>query len=111
MSGSVAFALALALLASPAERLHDLFDREWQARLNESPQLATSVGVHVANDRTGPHGRWSRVAFEMHISSRYVETGTETMLATCVYKFTRDVPFTIFPRTRCYRILGGFCRP
>ncbi len=31
--------------------LHDLFDREWQVRLAEFPRLATSVGVHDANDR------------------------------------------------------------
>ena len=36
-----------------ARRLHDLFEREWQARLEESPQLATAVGVHTANDRLG----------------------------------------------------------
>jgi len=33
--------------------LHDLFDREWQVRLAEFPQLATSVGVDDANDRLG----------------------------------------------------------
>ena len=31
--------------------LHDLFDREWQVRLGEFPRLATSVGIHDANDR------------------------------------------------------------
>ena len=35
----------------PGQRLHNLFDREWQTRLEESPQLATSVGVHDSNDR------------------------------------------------------------
>jgi uncharacterized protein (DUF885 family) len=34
-----------------AERLHALFDREWETRLRESPLLATSVGVHRWNDR------------------------------------------------------------
>ena len=53
--------VALALLASvpamsaeeptEAERLHALFDREWEARLRESPLLATSVGVHDFDDR------------------------------------------------------------
>lgn len=47
-----ALAIAAVLtLVSPAERLHDLFDREWQARLDESPQLSTSVGAHGADDR------------------------------------------------------------
>jgi len=36
-----------------AAKLHDLFAREWQTRLEESPQMATSVGVHDANDRLG----------------------------------------------------------
>jgi len=31
--------------------LHDLFDREWAWRLKESPELATSVGVHDYDDR------------------------------------------------------------
>jgi uncharacterized protein (DUF885 family) len=53
--------LALAALAAtvspaagemaPAERLHDLFDREWQVRLEEYPLFATSVGVHDHGDR------------------------------------------------------------
>ena len=33
------------------DRLHDLFDREWEFRLQEFPELATSVGVHEHNDR------------------------------------------------------------
>lgn len=40
------------LFAGPqaeSERLHDLFDREWQARLRENPLFATSVGVHDYN--------------------------------------------------------------
>jgi uncharacterized protein (DUF885 family) len=46
------FAIALAVPSTPAlaadaaARLQDLFAREWQARLKEEPQLATSVGVH-----------------------------------------------------------------
>ena len=28
------------------KRLHDLFDRNWEQRLKESPQFATSVGRH-----------------------------------------------------------------
>lgn len=34
-----------------AARLHDLFDREWELRLRESPLFATSVGRHEYNDR------------------------------------------------------------
>lgn len=33
------------------ERLHELFAREWQWRLRESPLFATAVGVHDYNDR------------------------------------------------------------
>ena len=33
------------------ERLHELFAREWQWRLRESPLFATAVGVHDFNDR------------------------------------------------------------
>ncbi len=35
----------------PVARLHDLFDREWQWRLRESPELASAVGVHDFDDR------------------------------------------------------------
>ena len=51
--------LTLGAAAATAEnknagsKLHDLFAREWQARMAESPRLATSVGVHDANDRLG----------------------------------------------------------
>jgi len=34
-----------------AARLHDLFDREWEVRLKESPLFATSVGRHEYDDR------------------------------------------------------------
>jgi uncharacterized protein (DUF885 family) len=49
--------LSLLLLAAPAlaadepSRLHDLFKREWEVRLKESPLLATSVGRHEYDDR------------------------------------------------------------
>ncbi|HXU46348.1 MAG TPA: DUF885 domain-containing protein [Thermoanaerobaculia bacterium] len=59
-----AFALALfsstVLLASPARatdssaltaQLHGLFDREWEFRLKEDPNFATSVGRHEYDDR------------------------------------------------------------
>ena len=54
---SVAFVLLLLGFScagpaqDPADRLHALFDREWETRLRESPLLATSVGVHRWNDR------------------------------------------------------------
>ncbi|HYO14767.1 MAG TPA: DUF885 domain-containing protein [Thermoanaerobaculia bacterium] len=38
-----------AFAADEAARLHDLFKREWEARLKESPLLATSVGRHEYN--------------------------------------------------------------
>jgi uncharacterized protein (DUF885 family) len=38
---------------TPPARLHELFAREWQWRLRESPELATSVGVHDHDDRLG----------------------------------------------------------
>jgi uncharacterized protein (DUF885 family) len=34
-----------------AARLHDLFDREWQWRIQQYPELATAVGVHTFDDR------------------------------------------------------------
>jgi uncharacterized protein (DUF885 family) len=37
--------------ADPAARLHDLFERDWQNRLQEDPLFATSVGVHTFDDR------------------------------------------------------------
>ncbi|HET7451796.1 MAG TPA: DUF885 domain-containing protein [Thermoanaerobaculia bacterium] len=39
--------------ADPSARLHDLFDRNWKWRLEESPLFATSVGVHDYDDRLG----------------------------------------------------------
>ncbi len=35
----------------PASRLHDLFDREWEWRLEANPLMATNVGRHEWNDR------------------------------------------------------------
>jgi len=50
-----ALALVLALAGcdstTPGEKLHDLFAREWQNRLEEDPLQATSVGVHTWGDR------------------------------------------------------------
>jgi len=46
--------LALAACSAPpdeAERLHALFDREWEFRIAENPWFATWVGEHTANDR------------------------------------------------------------
>ncbi len=62
LSRGAAVLLVLLALGAPATNagaedagvtLHDLFDREWQVRLAEFPQLATSVGVDDANDRLG----------------------------------------------------------
>ncbi len=36
---------------SSSAQLHALFDEEWKLRLEESPMLATSVGVHDFNDQ------------------------------------------------------------
>ncbi len=51
----LALAALLALVAcerrSESDRLHDLFAREWQGRLEENPLLATAVGVHDFDDR------------------------------------------------------------
>jgi uncharacterized protein (DUF885 family) len=54
----LSLALSLALFPAAAgaetaasEALHELFDREWEWRLRESPMLATSVGRHEWNDR------------------------------------------------------------
>ena len=53
---AVSALLALAAFAAcappedPRERLYALFDEDWEARLRESPQLATSVGDHSRND-------------------------------------------------------------
>lgn len=43
---SFATLLVPAARADEAARLHDLFDREWEARLKASPMFATSVGRH-----------------------------------------------------------------
>jgi len=50
---SVVAPLAADQATDPAARLHDLFDRDWKWRLVESPQFATSVGVHDYDDRLG----------------------------------------------------------
>src|SRR5436305_11176093 len=49
--------LGLACLPAPVRaadepaRLHDLFHREWELRLQEDPLFATSVGRHEYDDR------------------------------------------------------------
>jgi uncharacterized protein (DUF885 family) len=51
-AAALAAAACLAAAApSPADRLRDLFDREWQARLREDPLFATAVGAHEYDDR------------------------------------------------------------
>ncbi len=37
--------------AAPTAKLHELFDREWEWRLKEDPEFATSVGRHEYDDR------------------------------------------------------------
>ena len=44
-------ARAAAAQGTPAERLHRLFDEEWELRLREQPLLATSMGDRRFNDR------------------------------------------------------------
>jgi|CXWL01.1.fsa_nt_gi uncharacterized protein (DUF885 family) len=46
-----AVAVALPARADEAARLHQLFDREWEARLEANPLMATSVGRHEYDDR------------------------------------------------------------
>lgn len=48
------FSVRAADPASPASKLHDLFDREWEWRLKEDPEYATSVGRHEYDDRLTP---------------------------------------------------------
>jgi len=40
-----------ALAADEVAKLHDIFDRAWEARLKEDPTFATSVGRHEYDDR------------------------------------------------------------
>ena len=40
-----------AYAADEVKRLHELFDRNWETRLKESPLFATSVGRHEYDDR------------------------------------------------------------
>ncbi|MCP4204809.1 MAG: DUF885 domain-containing protein [bacterium] len=51
VAGCVVLAAASPAMAqvSEAARLHDLFDREWEFRLESSPLFATSVGRHEWN--------------------------------------------------------------
>ncbi len=57
MKHSLVFVSLLAVLAAPVyaadevAKLHALFDREWEFRLQEDPTFATSVGRHEYNDR------------------------------------------------------------
>jgi uncharacterized protein (DUF885 family) len=46
-------ALLVAAAPTPTQSLHDLIERDWTWRLQESPQFATSVGVHDFDDRLG----------------------------------------------------------
>jgi uncharacterized protein (DUF885 family) len=49
--GLLLAAPVLAAPAAPAQRLHDLFHREWENRLREDPLYATYVGRHDYDDR------------------------------------------------------------
>jgi uncharacterized protein (DUF885 family) len=46
--------LALPLHADDVQKLHALFDRAWEVRLQDDPLFATSVGRHEWNDRLPP---------------------------------------------------------
>jgi uncharacterized protein (DUF885 family) len=48
---ALAAAPRAAAQGTPAERLHRVFDQEWEARLRESPLLATRMGDRRFNDR------------------------------------------------------------
>lgn len=68
ISLSLAILVAVGLAASEesdeAARLHDLFEREWEWRLEENPLLATRVGRHDYDDRlpsAAPEDRERRV--------------------------------------------------
>ncbi|HEX6200428.1 MAG TPA: DUF885 domain-containing protein [Thermoanaerobaculia bacterium] len=68
ISLSVAILVAVGLAASvggdAAARLHALFEREWEWRLEQNPLLATDVGRHEYNDRlpsAAPEARERRV--------------------------------------------------
>jgi uncharacterized protein (DUF885 family) len=68
ISLSVAILVAVGLAASEggdaAARLHTLFEREWEHRLEQNPLLATDVGRHEYNDRlpsAAPEARERRV--------------------------------------------------
>src|SRR5579884_2460964 len=45
----------IVLLAATSEvtKLHAIFDKNWEQRLRESPQFATSVGRHEYDDKLG----------------------------------------------------------
>lgn len=47
---------AAAVDTSPAAQLHDLFAREWQWRLQQSPMLSSSVGDRSREDQLDPVG-------------------------------------------------------
>jgi uncharacterized protein (DUF885 family) len=56
ISLSIALLLSFGLAAADSDsdasvRLHELFDREWEWRLEQNPLLATDVGRHEWNDR------------------------------------------------------------
>jgi len=51
LASALCAAVETATAGSPAARLRALFDREWQWRLREFPEFATSVGVHDFDDR------------------------------------------------------------
>jgi uncharacterized protein (DUF885 family) len=51
LASAIATAACAARAAHPADPLHAVVDREWAWRLEEFPQLATSVGVHDRDDR------------------------------------------------------------
>ena len=78
-SGFLGLCLLFAACDDPRDeassRLHELFDREWEVRLRENPQFATSVGRHEyddqlpsvsAEDQARRDGIWRGMLGELH---------------------------------------------
>ncbi|MBV9108677.1 MAG: DUF885 domain-containing protein [Gemmatimonadetes bacterium] len=50
-AAALLLAAPLAAQGTPAQRLHRLFDEDWELRLREDPLMATSMGDHRFDDR------------------------------------------------------------
>src|SRR5689334_6112703 len=86
-------AAPLAVADDAAQRFHALTEREWAWRLEQSPGLASAVGVHDYDDRLGDVSERAHQARRKHEEATLAELGA--IDATALPREQR-IDYTIF---------------